>query len=89
MIHYSFVEGFSFCPSSGLLILGVEGYVTFEELDLKLHLTPMVFVLVKNYEIWVHERRRYGENEKNREKEAIPFPFILWVITLLPLKRAV
>ena len=51
MIHCSFVEGFSSYPSSVLLILGVEGFVIFEKLDLRLHLTPMVFVLVENSKV--------------------------------------
>ena len=40
MIHYSSMEGLSSPLSNGLLILGVEGSVIFEELDLRVHLTP-------------------------------------------------
>lgn len=47
------MEGFSSPPSNGLLILGVEGFVIFKELDLKLCLTPMVLVLVEDSEVWV------------------------------------
>ena len=41
MIHYSSMEGLSSPLSNGLLILGVEGSVIFEELDLRVHLTSM------------------------------------------------
>ena len=41
MIHYSSMEGLSSPLSNGLLILGVEGSVIFEELDLRVHLTRM------------------------------------------------
>lgn len=58
MIHCSSVEVFSSPPNNGLLVLGVEGFVVFEELDLKLHLTPMGFVLMKNSKIWVRKGRR-------------------------------
>ena len=47
MIHCSTVESFSSPPNNGLLVLEVKGFVTLEELDLRLHLTPMSFVLVK------------------------------------------
>ena len=55
------MEGFSFPPSSGLLILVVEGSVIFKELDLRLHLTCMVFVLVENSNFWV-------QREEDKEK---------------------
>jgi len=56
MIHCSFVEGFSSHPSSGLLNSGVEGSIIFEKLDLRLRLTPMVFVLVENSKVWVQRK---------------------------------
>lgn len=58
MIHCSSVEVFFSPPNNGLLVLGVEGFVVFEELDLKLRLTPMGFVLMKNSKIWVRKGRR-------------------------------
>ena len=51
MIHCSSVEGFFSPPSSGLLILVVEGFVIFEELDLRLHLKPMVFMLMEDSKV--------------------------------------
>ena len=47
MIQCSSVEGFSSSSSNDLFILGVEGFVIFEVLDLRLCLTPMVFMLMK------------------------------------------
>ena len=89
MIYCSSMEGFSSPLNNGMFILGIEGSEIFKELDLRLRFTPMVcFVLVKISEIWVQERRQ-ERNEKNREKEAIPFPFILKAITLFPLKKDV
>ena len=41
------MESFSSPPNNGLLVLEVKSFVTLEELDLRLHLTPMSFVLVK------------------------------------------
>ena len=52
MIHCSFVEGFSSPPSSGLLILEVEGSIIIKELDFKLCLTPMVVMLMEDFEVW-------------------------------------
>ena len=89
MIYCSSMEGFSSPLNNGMFILGIEGSEIFKELDLRLRFTPMIcFVLVKISEIWVQERRQ-ERNEKNREKEAIPFPFILKAITLFPLKKDV
>ena len=45
------MEGFFSPPSSGLLILVVERFGIFEELDLRLRLKPMVFVLVEDSEV--------------------------------------
>ena len=47
MIHCSFVEGFSSPLNNDLLVLGVEGFVAFEELDLKLRLIPHEFCAYK------------------------------------------
>ena len=47
MIHCSCVEGFSFPPNNGLLVLGVEGSVPFEELGLRLRLIPHEFCAYK------------------------------------------
>ena len=80
MICCSSMEGFSFPPSSGLLILGVEGSVIFKELDLRLHLTCMVFVLVENSNVWV-QREEIRKNEKNGGKRR--FLFLLYSRQLL------
>ena len=74
------MEGFSFPPSNGLLILGVEGSVIFKELDLRLHLTCMVFVLVENSNVWV-QREEIRKNEKNGGKRR--FLFLLYSRQLL------
>ena len=47
MIHCFCVEGFFFPPNNGLLVLGVEGSVPFEELGLRLHLIPHEFYAYK------------------------------------------
>lgn len=70
MIHCSFVEGFSSPLNNGLLVLGVEGFVAFEELNLRLHLTPMSFVLNKIMRFGFEKEE---DNEKNGEREAVSF----------------
>jgi len=62
MIHCSSVEGSSSPPNNGLLILGVEGFTTFEELDLRVRLATMVCVIVKGSKFW-------GFKEKKKRKE--------------------
>ena len=62
MIHCSSMEGFFSPLNSDLLILGVEGSMIFEELDLKLGLTPMVFCACKKF-----LRFRLGK-EEDKEK---------------------
>ena len=47
MINCFCVEGFSSPPNNGLLVLGVEGFVPFEELGLRLHLIPHKFCAYK------------------------------------------
>lgn len=97
MIHCSFVEVFFSPPSSGLLILGVEGSVIFEELDLRLHLTPMVSCLWRILKFRFKEKKIRKKWEK-WGKEITPFSFYTWAISFLlyfkqvlsfPLKRAV
>ena len=58
IIHCSSVEGFSSLPCNGLLIIRVEGSATFEELDLRVCLAPMVQVIVEDSEFWGLKRRR-------------------------------
>ena len=59
MIHCSSMEGFSSPPSSNLLILGVKGSVIFEELDLRVRLTP-IRSFCGDSEVWSLEKKRQG-----------------------------
>ena len=59
MIHCSSMEGFSSPPSNSLLILGVKGSVIFEELDLRVRLTPMRS-FCGDSEVWSLEKKRQG-----------------------------
>ena len=60
MIHRSSMEGFSSPPSNSLLILGVKGSVIFEELDLRVCLTPMRS-FCGDFEVWSSEKKRQGK----------------------------
>ena len=60
MIHCSSMEGFSSPPSSSLLILRVKGFVIFEELDLRVRLTPMRS-FCGDFEVWSSEKKRQGK----------------------------
>ena len=75
MIHYSSMEGFSSPPSNGLLILGVKGSVIFEELDLRVRLTPMRF-FCGDSKIQV-QKMRDKKNEDDGKKEAVFPPYVL------------
>ena len=60
MICCSSIGGFSSPPTNDLLAFRVEGSVAFEDLDLRLHLTPMSFVFIKVLR---------SEYEKDEDKE--------------------
>ena len=57
MIHCSFMEGFSSPPSTGLPILGVKGFVIFEEVDLRVRLKPMRS-FCGDSDVWSLEKKR-------------------------------
>ena len=62
------MEGFSSPSNNGLLVFRVEGSVSFEELDLRLRLTPMGFVLMKNSKIGLgKEEDKRGKKKKKRK----------------------
>ena len=86
MIHCSFVEGFSSPPSSGLLILEVEGSIIIKELDFKLCLTPMVFMLMEDSEVWV-QREKDKEKIRKMEKGDSSFSFYILVNYSFPSKN--
>ena len=90
------MEVFSSPPSSGLLILGVKGSVIFEELDLRLHLTPMVSCLWRILMFGFKEKKIRKKREK-WGKEIVPFsfytlgnffPFVLPTSALFPSKKS-
>ena len=94
MIHCSFVEVFFSPPSSGLLILGVEGSVIFEDLDLRLHLTPMVSCLWRILKFRFKEdkekMRKMGEGDNSFFLLYLGnfFPFVLQTSALFPSKKS-
>ena len=89
MIHCSLVEGFSSPPKSGLLNLGVEGSVIFKKLDLKLHLTPMVFCACEKFWDLGSKKNKIRRKWEKWVEGGSSFPFILWTIAIFTLKRVV